>query len=87
MGISVIVAKIIGIVYVSFGLGLMVNKSFYKEAISKLFNTGYLIIGGFLAIIIGVLIIENHNIWEVNWTVIITLIGWIALLDTILKSV
>jgi len=85
MEVSVLVAKIIGIVYVSFGIGLMANKAFYKEAISKLFeNTGYLIIGGFIAIVFGVLIIENHNVWEANWTVIITIIGWIALLKGIL---
>lgn len=85
MEVSVLVAKIIGVVYVSFGIGLMVNKAFYKEAIIKLFeNTEYLILGGFIAIVFGILIIENHNIWEINWTVIITIIGWIALLKGIL---
>lgn len=85
MEISVLVAKIIGIVYVSFGIGLIVNKAFYKDAMARLLqNSGYLIIGGFIAIVFGVLIIENHNVWEPNWTVIITLIGWIALLKGIL---
>ena len=32
----------------------------------------------FIAIIIGVLIIENHNYWEKSWIVIITLIGFIS---------
>ncbi len=85
---EVLAAKIIGIVYVSFGIGLILNKAFYKEAILKIFeNTGYFIIGGFIAIVFGVLIIENHNIWEANWTVIITIIGWIALLKGILLLV
>lgn len=85
MEISILIAKIIGIVYVSFGIGLIANKAFYKKAISNLFtNTGYLIIGGFIAIVFGVLIIENHNIWKTNWTVIITITGWIALLKGIL---
>jgi hypothetical protein len=85
MEISILIAKIIGIVYVSFGIGLLANKAFYKEAISNLFkNSGYLIIGGFIAIAFGIIIIENHNIWEANWTVAITIIGWIALLKGIL---
>ncbi|MEX1382797.1 hypothetical protein [Lutibacter sp.] len=85
MEISILIAKIIGIVYVSFGIGLLANKAFYKETISNLFeNSGYLIIGGFIAIVFGVFIIENHNIWEANWTVIISIIGWIALLKGIL---
>ena len=85
MEISILIAKIIGIVYVSFGIGLLANKAIYKETISNLFeNSGYLIIGGFIAIVFGVFIIENHNIWEANWTVIISIIGWIALLKGIL---
>mgnify|MGYP000857994310 CR=1 FL=1 len=60
MEISILIAKIIGIVYVSFGIGLMANKAFYKEAFSKLFeNTGYLIIGGFIAIVLFVLCFSN----------------------------
>ena len=38
----------------------------------------------FTLFIFGVLIIENHNVWEANWTVIITIIGWVALLKGIL---
>ncbi len=84
METAVLIAKIIGVVYISFGIGLFVNKEFYKESIPKLMNnTGFMILGGFIAIVFGVLIIENHNIWEANWTVIITIIGWIALLKGI----
>lgn len=75
-----LIAKIIGIIYVSFGIGLFVNKQFYKEAIPKLVeDTSFLIFGGMTAVILGVLIIENHNYWTNDWTVLITIIGWIAL--------
>ena len=37
-----------------------------------------------MAIIIGVLIIENHNYWEKSWIVIITLIGWMAVIKGII---
>ena len=47
-------------------------------------DSSYLILCGFIAIIIGFLIIGNHNIWEKNWTVMVTIIGWIALFEGIL---
>lgn len=85
MEISSLIAKIIGLVYLSFGVGLLFNPSFYKKEIPKLLeNTAFLIFGGFMAIIFGVLIIENHNYWVKNWTVIITIIGWIAILKGII---
>lgn len=81
METSVLIAKIIGLIYLSFGVGLLFNSAFYKKEIPKLLeNTAYLIFGGFMAIVFGVLIIDNHNFWVKNWTVVITIIGWIALL-------
>lgn len=85
MELSILIAKIIGVIYLSFGVGLLFNPQFYKNEIPKLIeNTSYLILGGFLAIIIGLLIVDNHNYWVKNWTVVITIIGWIALLKGIL---
>ena len=84
METSVLISKIIGVIYLSFGVGLLFNRNYYKKELPKLLeNTSYLIFGGFIAIIIGSLIIENHNFWVKNWTVIITIIGWIALLKGI----
>lgn len=85
MDTSVLIAKIIGIIYLSFGVGLLLNQNFYKKELPKLLeNTSYLILGGFIAIIIGALVIKNHNYWVKNWTVIITIIGWIALIKGVL---
>lgn len=85
METSILIAKIIGLIYLSFGVGILLNGSFYKKEIPKLLeNTAYLILGGFLAIIVGVLIIDNHNYWVKNWTIVITLIGWMALLKGIM---
>lgn len=85
METSLFIAKIIGIIYTSFGVGLLLNGKHFKTELPKLLeNTGFLIFGGFIAIVIGMLIIENHNYWEKSWTIVITLIGWIALIKGIL---
>ena len=43
----------------------------------------FLLLVAFLAIVIGLLNILFHNIWEPNWKLIITLFGWIALFEGI----
>ena len=81
METSYLIAKIIGVIYISFGIGLFVNREFYREVIPKLVeSSSFLLVGGIIALIVGVLIIENHNYWVGNWTVLITIIGWIALI-------
>ncbi|MFD1292924.1 hypothetical protein ACFQ5N_03655 [Lutibacter holmesii] len=85
METSQLIAKIIGCVYIAFGVGILLNGNYYKKEIPKLLeNTSYLIFGGFLAIIFGAIIIENHPFWVKNWTVLITIIGWIALIKGML---
>lgn len=81
MEIAILTAKIISLIYLSFGIGLLFNKDYYAKVIGDLLdNSAYMIFGGFMAIILGFLILENHNIWVKNWTVLITIIGWVALI-------
>ena len=85
METAIIVAKIIGIIYVSFGIGLLLNGPFYKREIPKMIeSSSFLMLGGFVAIILGVYIIEKSFNWQDNWTIIITIIGWIALIKGII---
>ena len=59
----------------------------YPKRIKQLFeltkDTRFVIIISFLAIILGLLNIIAHNIWVLNWRIIITLFGWITLLKGI----
>lgn len=85
MEFSIFIAKVIAVIYLSFGIGLLFNGNYYQKVFIKLLNDAtYLILGGIIAIIIGFIIVRHHNIWEKNWTVIITIIGWIALVKGIL---
>lgn len=85
MEFSIFVAKVIAVIYLSFGVGLLFNGGYYQKVFIKLINDAtYLILGGIIAIIIGFIIITNHNIWTKNWTVIVTIIGWIALIKGVL---
>ena len=79
METSILIAKIISVIYLSFGIGLLLYSDFYKTAIQKMLDDSI-----FLAIIIGFVIIQNQYFWVNNWTVLITIIGWIALIKGIL---
>lgn len=84
MDISILIARLIGIIYISVAISMIINKVFYKKIIDDLFNNaGLTYISGLFATIIGFLIIHYHNIWVFNWTVFVTLIGWIGLIKGI----
>lgn len=76
---SIILAKFWGWYLIIFFLILSFNPKRIKQIFNDLSDEKFLIISSFFAIIIGLLNILFHNIWEPNWTFIITLIGWMSL--------
>jgi uncharacterized protein YjeT (DUF2065 family) len=84
MEISIIFARFLGLLYVAVGLGLLFNKNYYQKIFSDfLNNVAMLYIGGILALIFGFLLVTYHNVWVGSWVVIITVIGWLALMKGI----
>lgn len=84
METSILIAQIIAIVYLSFGVGILISGDYYKKELIKFFdNSPCIIIGGIFAIVCGSLIIHFHNIWVANWTVLITILGWLAVIKGI----
>jgi uncharacterized membrane protein HdeD (DUF308 family) len=85
MELSLLIAKITAVIYVSASLGGFLNRDYYRRLSEDIYrNAGLTYMVGFLAVIVGVLIVYYHNLWEKDWTVLITLIGWLALIKGVL---
>ena len=76
---SVFLAKFWGWYLIIFFLILSLNPKRIKQIFDDLKDEKFLIISSFIAIIVGLLNILFHNIWEPNYKLIITLIGWLSL--------
>ncbi|WP_178988327.1 hypothetical protein [Winogradskyella schleiferi] len=76
---SIFLAKFWGWYLIIFFLILSLNPKRIKQIFNDLKDEKFLIIFSFIAIIVGLLNILFHNIWEPNYTIIITLIGWASL--------
>ena len=76
---SLFLAKFWGWYLIIFFLILSFNPKRIKQIFNDLRDEKFLIVSSFVAIIVGLLNILFHNIWEPNWKLIITLIGWTSL--------
>lgn len=76
---SILLAKFWGWYLIIFFLILSLNPKRIKQIFTDLNDEKFLIISAFVAIIIGLINIIFHNIWELNYKLIITLIGWFSL--------
>jgi hypothetical protein len=58
---------------------LSFNPKRIKQIFGDLKDQKFTILAAFLAIIIGLLCVLAHNIWEPDHRVVVTLLGWISL--------
>ena len=85
MELSILIARIISLLYLSVGVGAIVSMDYYRRLVNDLFdNAGLTYVTGFMTVVIGVLIVNYHNIWTWDWVVLITIIGWLALIKGVL---
>lgn len=76
METSLFLAKFWGWYLIIFFVILSFNPSRIKQILEYAKDQKFAIMASFLAIIIGLINILLHNIWETNWKIIITLLGW-----------
>jgi len=77
--ISLFLAKFWGWYLIIFFLILSFNPKRIKQIFTDLNDEKFLILTAFIAIIVGLVNILFRNEWELNWKIIITLIGWFSL--------
>jgi len=86
MELSIFLAKAIGLYYVIVSLGMILNGARIKGLLMEIMkNQGLLFVTGFFALIIGILLVTSHNIWVADWRVLITLMGWGALMKGVIR--
>ncbi|TXD48652.1 hypothetical protein [Polaribacter sp. IC073] len=76
---SIFLAKFWGWYLLIFFFILTFNPRRSKQIIKDLHDEKFLIMASFISIIMGLLNILFHNIWEFNYKLLITLIGWTSL--------
>lgn len=84
MDISVFLLKFWGWYCIIFFFVLSFNPKRIKQIVDNLQDARFLIILSLFAIIIGLLNVLIHNIWEANSKLLVTLFGWLALIKGII---
>ena len=79
MDTSLFLAKFWGWYLLIFFFVLSFNPRRIQQIFEDLKDQKFLILAAFAAIIIGLLNILFHNVWELNWKFIITMLGWTSL--------
>jgi len=78
---SFIIAQILGPAYVVIGMGLLLNTANFQRILEDVsVSPAFAYLAGLLALIFGLVILVFHHAWNTDWTLIVTLFGWLALI-------
>jgi len=84
MDLSIFVIRIAAILFLVIGLAGLINKNYYQKMVRDAFkNKGTTLVLGLVILIVSFIIVSYHNVWNSNWTVLVTLIGWLGMIKGI----
>jgi len=73
--------QILGLTYLAVGIGFLLNEGSLKRLLAACrSNTPLLFFSGILTLLLGFIMVTFHNDWHCHWGIIITIIGWLALI-------
>jgi hypothetical protein len=81
MTTSKLIAGLVGPTLVAGAIAVLLNLGTWPALVEQAFRDPALIfVSGFPLFVAGLAIVRAHNRWEGNWPVLVTIVGWLALL-------
>jgi len=78
---TIMISRILGPMLMIIAVGILANVKNYQKMIGDFMSSPSLVyLGGVMALIFGLLVVNFHNIWAANLAVIITVFGWLGIL-------
>jgi uncharacterized membrane protein len=77
---SIFIARLLGPAFVVVSIAIAMEPRSFRAILSEFIKSEALTyLAGFLGLLGGLTLVLTHNIWSLDWRVIITLIGWITI--------
>jgi len=75
-----VIAQVVGVFFAFVGISMLVNSKAAALAVEEsVQNKGILWLWGFLAVLVGAVVVVLNNAWTSGLSILVAIIGWIAL--------
>jgi hypothetical protein len=83
---SIFIAKLMGPILVVVAISILIDeKSIRAMAKEVMSSHALLYIFGTIDLLLGLVLVTVHNVWVMDWRVIITVIGWISIVRGLVR--
>jgi hypothetical protein len=86
MQTSIFLAKLIGPFFLVVGASLIINQAAFRGIADEFMRSpALLFLTGLMILPIGLAIVLSHGVWTADWRVLITQLGWLAIISGALR--
>lgn len=83
---SIFIAKLMGPILLAVGLSILVDEKSMRVMAKEVLGSRALIyVFGVLDLLLGLVLVAVHNVWVLDWRLIITVIGWLSILRGLVR--
>ncbi len=88
MAMAIWISKFLGPVMLVLSIPMIVTPTSLQETAKRfLADRPLVLVSGVLAMTAGLSIVNTHNVWVLDWTLIVTLFGWAFVLGGALRII
>lgn len=83
-----LIAGLAGPVMMAVAIAMLINRQTVVTLLKGIGNDhGFIFFAGILTLLAGLAIVRAHNVWSAEWTVLITIVGWLAVIAGIVRII
>jgi hypothetical protein len=86
MAHSKLIAGFIGPLLVAMGIAMLLNRDLFPAMVRQMAQDyGLIFLSGILSLLAGLAIVRVHNVWSGGWRIIVTVLGWLAIVGGLVR--
>jgi uncharacterized membrane protein HdeD (DUF308 family) len=86
MATTKMISGLMGPTLLAIGIAMLINAGHFPEMAKQIGNDpGLIFVSGVLLLVAGLAIVRVHNFWSGGWRVVVTVLGWLAVISGILR--
>jgi len=83
-----LIAGFAGPLLIAVAAALLINRRTVAGLVTGVLNSPeFVFFSGLLTLLAGLAIVRVHNVWSAEWTILITIIGWLCVIGGIIRIV
>lgn len=87
MDVSIFLAKALGLYVLIMAVMMFAKEKKVKVIVKEMCSDpAMMFLSGCMTLIVGILLVNVHNMWFSDWRILITLIAWITLIKGVIRT-